>query len=82
MIERTVAKILTKKFIRRLLKRLYGICSSTFSNLEVIFSRLKVSFSRHEQKRSFAGFETGFVSFFVVFLALDFILSLSEVPSP
>ena len=82
MIECTVAKIRTKKFIRRLLNRLYGIRSSTFSNLEVIFSRLKVPFSRHEQNHSFTGFETGFVSFFVVFLALDFILSQSEVLSP
>ena len=64
------AKIRAKLFIRWLLNRFNGICSSIFSTLEVILSRLNVPLLRYVRKRSFVSFETGFTVFAVLFLAL------------
>ena len=82
LIEGTFVKMWAKKFICRLLNRLYGICCSIFSTLEVIFSRSKELLPRHERKRSLTGFETGFVAFAILLLVLDFIFSRSGVLLP
>ena len=55
MIEDTTAKIGAKTFICRFLNRFYGICSSIFSTLEVIFTRSKIPLPKYGQKRSFVG---------------------------
>ena len=57
-------------FISRLSNRFYGIHFSIFSTLDVSFSLSKLPLPRYGRKRSFAGFQTSFMAFDVLFLAL------------
>ena len=68
--EGTTAKIHAKTFIPWLLNQFYGIHISSFSTLEVIFSRSKVPLPSYGRKGLFAGFESGFTGLAVLLLAL------------
>ena len=69
-IEGTVAKIRAIMSIHGLLNRFCGFHCTIFSTLEVILCQSKALLLRYGKKRSFSGFETGFTSFAILFLAL------------
>ena len=63
-------QIRAKMCVCRLWNWFYGIRRCFFSTLAVILRLLKVLLPKYGWKRVFAGFETGFTAFAVIFLAL------------
>ena len=70
LIEGTVAKIHSKTFICQFSILFYSNRCCIFNTFEVILSQSKLPLPRYGRKSSLAGFETGFMTFAVLFLAL------------
>ena len=64
----TIAKILAKTFILRLINRVYIIRRSIFRTLKVILISLKVSSPNYRRKCWFASYKIGCTVFAVIFL--------------
>ena len=67
-IEGTFALIRAKTFIRQLRNWFFGIYCFIFRTLEVTLSQWEVLLPRYRQKHSFAGFDTDFTAFAVLFV--------------